>query len=182
MAILLASHFAASSENMSVEIRVALPHALNDLLQLAGAIGSMRTHAITLFGQDLPQALRTRSARQALEGSGQQERWRTEQDVHTRTFSDTRLRDLFTRFWAGTMATDRIGSGMYSTAEAARSSILADVIVLVNSLLLQDLQAARLPRTSTPPPSPDYGLVEVNDEPRPQPVSVDEFAGLVALP
>ena len=50
MAILLASHFAASSENMSVEMRVTLPHALNDLLQLAGAIGSMRTHAITLFG------------------------------------------------------------------------------------------------------------------------------------
>ena len=42
MAILLASHFAASSENMSVsvEMRVTLPHALNDLLQLAGAIGS----------------------------------------------------------------------------------------------------------------------------------------------
>ena len=27
----------------NVEMRVTLPHALNDLLQLAGAIGSMRT-------------------------------------------------------------------------------------------------------------------------------------------
>ena len=125
----------------NVELRLDAYLAVEHLSQLGRAITSMRTQTIARFGNSL--TMRTRSALHERGVAHQLQAWKIDQEVHGRSITDDRVRELFRCFWEGELASSRIGTGRYRTADEARAAILADCLVLYFSLLLHAFQTAQ---------------------------------------